>query len=269
MRLRLDRLIVGRIIACVVMSTALAACARLSISPQATERPDPVLAFQAIETERFVPDWIEVYDFHFSCASIHESGSPLRYAIDVLSQDSAEARCDKLAADAAAKLSVQTVKRLDQMGFSSIQIRRNDDVPMPGNNLVVTGRLIDLDEGNGLARIALGLGAGESSLDTDVRVYRVSHGERAEVLAFTTHADSGRMPGLAETMPVGVFLIGPITAFSLARDAASTGGKIYSTEMAYLASETGDQISGYLSQYSANESWIPWSKAKSVNLVSH
>ena len=68
---------------------------------------------------------------------------------------------------------------------------------------------------------------------------------------------------------MGVFLIGPITAFSLARDAASTGGKIYSTEMAYLASETGDQISGYLSQYSANESWIPWSKAKSVNLVSH
>jgi hypothetical protein len=39
--------------------------------------------------------------------------------------------------------------------------------------------------------------------------------------------------------------------------------------MEYLAGETGDQISNYLSQYSANESWIPWSKAKSVNLVSY
>jgi hypothetical protein len=249
------------------MSTALAACARLSVTPQATERPDPVLAYQAIETERFVPNWIEVYDFHFSCASIHESGSPLQHAIDVLSQDSAETRCDGLAADAAANLSVQTVKRLDQMGFSAIQIRRNDDVPMPGNNLVVTGRLIDLDEGDGLMRIALGLGAGESSLDTEVRVYRVSHGERAEVLAFTTHADSGKMPGLAETMPLAVFLIGPITVFSAVRNAASTGGQIYTTQMEYLAGETGDQISNYLSQYCADEGWIPGYKAKSVNLV--
>lgn len=267
--LTLDSLITVRIIACVVMSAALAACARLSITPQATERPDPVLAYQAIETERFVPAWIEVYDFDFSSASIHESASPLQYGIDLLSQDSAEARRDERAADAAANLSEQTVKRLDQMGFLAIRIRRDDDVPMPGNNLVVTGRLIDVDEGNGLTRIALGLGLGESTLDTEVRVYRVSHGERAEVLAFTTHADSGRMPGLAETMPLGVFLIGPITAFSIARDAASTGGKLYSTQMAYLASETGDQISNYLSQYSAEESWIPGSKAKSVNLVSY
>jgi hypothetical protein len=261
--------IVARIIACLVMSMALATCARLSISPQATQRPDPALAHQAIETERVVPDWIEVYDFDFSTSSVQENGSPLQRTLDLLSQDSAEARRNEVAADAAANLSVQTVKRLDQMGFSVIRISRDDDVPMPGNNLVVTGRLIDVDEGNSLSRIAVGLGAGESTLDTEVKVYRVSHGERAEILAFTTHADSGRMPGIAETMPVAVFLIGPITVFSAVRNAASTGGQIYSTQMEYLAGETGDQISNYLSQYSANESWIPWSKAKSVNLVSH
>jgi hypothetical protein len=251
------------------MSTALATCARLSISPQATQRPDPVLAHQAIETERRVPDWIEVYDFHFSTASVQENASPLQRTLDLLSQDSAEARCNEVAADAAANLSVQTVKRLDQMGFLVIRIPRDDDVPMPGNNLVVTGRLIDVDEGNSLTRIAIGLGAGESTLDTEVKVYRVSHGERAEVLAFTTHADSGMMPGLAESMPLGVFLIGPITVLSTVRDIVMTGQKIYSTQMEYLASETGDQISNYLSQYAADESWIPGYKAKSVHLVAY
>jgi hypothetical protein len=251
------------------MSAALTTCARLSISPQDTERPDPRLAYQAIETERFVPDWIEVYDFHFSNSSVHENASPLRRALDLLSQDSPEARRTEVAADAAASLSVQTVKRLDQMGFSVIRIPRDDDVSMPGNNLVVTGRLIDIDEGNGLTRIAVGLGAGQSTLDTEVRVYRVSQGERAEVLSFTTHADSGRMPGLAETMPLGVFLIGPITVLSTVRDTAMTGQKIYSTQMEYLAAETGDQISNYLSQYAADEIWIPGYKAKSVNLVAH
>ena len=267
MRLHLDSLIVVRVIACVVMPAALATCARLSISPQATEHPDPVLASQAIETEPFVPDWIEVYDFDFSTSSVQENGSPLQWTLDLLSQDSAEVRLSEVAADAAANLSVQTVKRLDQMGFSAIRISRDDDVPMHGNNLVVTGRLIDVDEGNSLTRIAVGLGAGQSTLDTEVRVYRVSHGERAEVLSFTTHADSGRMPGLAESMPLGVFLIGPITVLSTLKDTVLTGQKIYSTQMEYLAGETGDQISDYLSQYAADQSWIPRSKAKSVDLV--
>jgi hypothetical protein len=265
--LHLDSLIITRIVACVIMSAALSTCARLSISPQDTEHPDPVRDYQAIETERFIPDWVEVYDFDFSTSSVREDASPLQFAFDMLLQKSAEAQRNEVAADAAANLSVQTVKRLDQMGFSSIRIWRDDDVPMHGNNLVVTGRLIDVDEGNGLTRIAVGLGAGVSTLDTEVHVYRVSHGERAEVLAFSTHADSGRMPGLAESMPLGVFLIGPITALTMVEDAASTGQKIYSTKMEYLAGETGDQIANYLSQYAADESWIPGYKAKSVNLV--
>lgn len=267
MRLHLDSLIVVRIVACIVMPVALATCARLSISPQTTGQPDPVLAYQAIETERVVPDWIEVYDFDFSTSSVHESGSPLQRTLDLLSQEPADARRKAIAADAAANLSVQTVKRLDQTGFSVIRIPPDDDVPMPGNNLVVTGRMINVDEGNSLSRVVVGLGVGESTLDTEVHVYRVSHGERAEILAFTTHADSGRMPGLAESMPLGVFLIGPITVLSTVGDAVSSGQKIYSTQIEYLAAETGDQISNYLSQYAADQSWIPGYKTKSVHLV--
>ena len=74
---------------------------------------------------------------------------------------------------------------------------------MQGNFLLVTGRLVQVDEGNRFTRIAVGLGAGESRLATEVRVYRVTNGERAEVLRFTTRANSGKMPGALASLGVG------------------------------------------------------------------
>ena len=51
------------------------------------------------------------------------------------------------------------------------------------------------------------------------------------------------------------------------KSAASTGEKIYSSQVDRLASKTGDQVARYLSQYSATEGWIPKNRAKSVNLA--
>ena len=116
--------------------------------------------------------------------------------------------------------------------------------------------------------VAVGLGAGESRLATEVHVYRVVNGEKAEVLAFTTHANSGKMPGIAASMGVGEFIVGPITAITAIEDAVSSGQKIYASQVEYLAGETSDQVARYMSQYAASEGWIPKSKAKSVHLTS-
>ena len=100
-----------------------------------------------------------------------------------------------------------------------------------------------------------------------MHVFRVAYGERAEVLAFTTHADSGKMPGLLPSLGVGELFIGPITALSKAKDAASTGQKIYSSQIDHLAARTGDEVARYLSQYAAREGWIPRERAPSVRLA--
>jgi hypothetical protein len=81
------------------------------------------------------------------------------------------------------------------MGLRAVRVPPDSDRPLYDNTLLITGRLTRVDEGNRLTRIAFGLGAGESRLTTEVHVFRVNHGERAEVLSFTTHADSGKMPG--------------------------------------------------------------------------
>jgi Domain of unknown function (DUF4410) len=132
---------------------------------------------------------------------------------------------------------------------------------------LVTGRLIEVNEGNRLARVVLGLGLGESHLASEVHVFRVVNNEKAEVLEFTTHANSGKMPGIAVSIAFGEFLLGPITIIAAVEDAVSSGQKIYVSQIDYLAAETGDQVARYLSQYATLEHWIPRNKARPVHLA--
>jgi hypothetical protein len=263
----LDSLMSKQVLMSIVLSTALTACAQLSISPQSVQRPDPAVAAHAIEAEPVPPTEVMVRDFEFAPSSIKDNSSPLHLAINLFRQSSAEERRLEIGRAAVASLSEQTLTRLNKVGLEASRTPSDSNVAVQDNVLLVTGRLIDANEGNRLTRIALGCGAGESSLDTEVHVFRVAYGERAEVLAFTTHADSGKMPGLVPSLGVGELFVGPITVLSKAKDLASTGQKIYSSQLEHLTSRTGDEVARYLSQYAAEEGWISRDRAKSVRLA--
>ena len=189
-----------------------------------------------------------MHDFEVSLSSIRDNSSPLHHLFNLFRQGSPEEHRLKIGRAAAASLSEQTLKRLNKLGLEASRIPSDKNVSVPNNILLVTGRLITANEGNRLTRIALGCGAGESSLDTEVHVFRVAYGERAEVLAFTTHADSGKMPGLLPSMGVGELFVGTITILAKAKGGVSTGQKIYSSQIDHLASRTGDEVARYLSQ---------------------
>jgi len=262
------RKICARVSAIGALSLAIAGCATVSVTPQPVRPPDPSVALNAIEAEPAPPAEVAVSDFAFSPSSVIENRAPLNRAIDLVRSDSADTRRIKIGRDAAAVLSEQTAKRLDKLGLQATRISADKDISLSGNFLLVTGRLIDVDEGNRLTRVAVGLGAGESRLATEVHVFRVVNGERAEVLTFTTRANSGKMPGVAESMGFGELFLGPVTLMVGIEDALSSGQKIYASQIEYLAGETSDQVARYLSQYAASERWIPPSKAKSVHLTS-
>ena len=250
-----------------VLSLALAGCATVSVTPETIHPADPSVAYNAIEAEPTLPAQIAVRDFDFAPSSVTENRSVFHRAINLFRSSSADDRRIAIGRKAAATLSEETAKRLDKTGLEATRIASESDVTPRGNFLLVTGRLIDVDEGNRFTRVALGFGLGESRLATEVHVFRVVNDEKAEVLAFATHADSGRMPGVAASIGFGAFVLGPITAISAIEDAFSSGQKIYVSQIDYLASETGDQVARYLSQYSADEHWIPRSKAKPVHLA--
>ena len=252
----------------VVLSMLLTSCAAVSVTPEPIRPPNPSVAANAIEAEPTPPAQIVVRDFAFAPSSVTENRSPLHRATDLVRSSSVDDRRAAIGRDAAAELSERTVKRLDKLGLRATRVASDNDMSLSGNFLLVTGRLVEVDEGNRFTRVALGLGAGESRLATEVHVYRIVNREKAEVLAFTTHANSGKMPGIVASMGVGEVVLGPITAIEAIENAASSGQKIYSSQMEYLANETSDQVARYMSQYAAQEGWIPKSKAESVHLAS-
>jgi hypothetical protein len=267
MILRSQTAIQRRFAVCLVLSITLAACARTYVTPRDAERPDPVRAYDAIQSEPIMPAVVFVREFEFAPSAVRENASPLHRGINLMRHSSAEDRQEEIGRGAADSLSQATIRRLDKIGLEAVPVSRDSDFSPPDNTLLVTGRLIDVDEGNRLSRVTVGFGAGESQLESEVHVYRVMHKQRAEVLAFTTHADSGKMPGVVESFAVGWFIAAPITIISTFKDAASSGQKIYSTQVDHLAMETGEEVADYLSQYAAAQSWIPAEKARSVKLI--
>jgi hypothetical protein len=260
----------------VLLSIALSACARISVSTASTLPPDIAIVPDAIKAEPLPPREIVVCDFEFSPSVVLENASPLHRFTDLFRESSAEERRIQIGRDVNAILSDQIVGRVNRAGLWASRISADRGGSVPDDVLLVTGRLFYVNEGDRLTRIALGLGVGESGLDTEVHVFRVALGERAEVLTFTTQANSGEMPGLIPSLTVG-FLLAPLailpaatnitSIFSVTKNAASTGEGIYSSQIDHLASKTGDQIARYLSQYLANKGWIPKSRASSVNLA--
>jgi Domain of unknown function (DUF4410) len=253
------------------LSLLVAGCAKAAITPESIVPPDPLLAYNAIEAERTAPAQVYVLDFSFVPSAITENTSPLHRAIGLARSTQPLEREVAIGQRAAAALSGEVVKRLGKTGLRVVWVPDDQPLPARGDYLLVTGRLIDVDEGNRFERVALGFGLGESRLACDVHVFRVVDGEKAEVLALSTYADSGKMPGMAASTGLGLIAIGPITAITVveeaAKDAASGGQKLYVSQVDYLASETGNQVSRYISQYAAAEHWIPRNRAKPAHLV--
>jgi hypothetical protein len=122
------------------------------------------------------------------------------------------------------------------------------------NVLIVDGALTDISEGNRLRRLVVGFGAGSSSLDSKVSMYQRINGKLNQVLAFTTHADSGKMPGAAVFAPVGVAAGGGAAAI-VGVNAAVGGAKTYTSSTSSLAKKTSDQIVKTMTDYTAQAGW--------------
>jgi Domain of unknown function (DUF4410) len=256
-----------RVIIALVLPTVLSACAQLSVSPKQIQPADPAVAARAIEAEAIPPREVLARDFEVSPVSVKENGSPLHRLISVFRKGSAEQRRLATGRRVAAAISQETVKQLKKLGLQASRSPDNSYASAPDDVLLITGRVIDANEGNRLTRIALGCGAGESRLDTEIHVFRVASGERAEVLAFTTHADSGKMPGLVPSLGAGQLFVGTVTVFARVKAAVSGGEKIYASQMDHLATRTGSEVARYFSQYAAQQGWIPRKDAESLKVA--
>src|SRR5262245_50589759 len=192
-----------------ILSGLLGGCAQTTVQPQfaqATVGPVPR------------PNQVVVYPFAVNPAQVTQNQGLLQGAINNMEGVSTVANEESIGQDAANALADEMVKRINALGLPSWRVPRG--APAPVNSLVIDGHFIDVNEGNRLERTVIGLGLGQSTMDTEAQVYTPSSTGYQMVLEFKTHADSGEMPGAAITGPAGAAAAGGLTAGVVAANVA-------------------------------------------------
>jgi hypothetical protein len=226
-------------------AVALAGCAGASVAPESTAAP--------ITNNR--PNMVYVYYFAVNSQEVTLNQGFFQKAYENVTDTTVGPDQAQLASNTSQSLALQIVQQLESLGFNAVAIPRGTSAT--GNNvLVVDGEFQDINEGNRLRRTVIGLGIGASTMDVKVQVYQLVNGNAQQIMDFTTHANSGKMPGVAFTAPAGAAVGGAAAAASLGANLAMSGGKAYTSSMDYLTKDTSKQNGDYMSQYFGSQSWI-------------
>ena len=233
----------SRAVRSMVCIAALAGCASAQVTQQAQQQP--------VDYNR--PSQIVVYPFAADASEVTLNQSIVQRVYRNASGSDQNAQQLQIARDTAQAICEQVASDLTADGYDAVCTKRGSFVA-GANLLLIDGALTDISEGNRLRRLVIGFGAGSSVLDAKVTMYQRVNGSLNQVLAFDTHADSGKMPGAAVMAPVGV-AAGANTAAVVGTNAAMGGAKTYGSSTKNLAKKTSDQIVKAVVDYTVQNGW--------------
>jgi len=204
------------------------------------------------------PSRILVYDFAVSEREITEYQGIMRQQPSI--KDPAE-RERLIAQEVKDALAEEVADGLRKLGFTVERVSRATTVAE--NELLIDGQFLTVEEGSPLRRLVIGFGSGNSTVKSRAQVYR--GGSSRKVLEFTTHSDSGSLPGAAPMLGAGAAVQGGVTAGMVVANTAVSGVKTYKSDVVRMAAASGDHVVRYLSEFFAQQSWIradQWRKAR-------
>lgn len=237
-------------IAGLMVMTAVAGCPKTTVQPleqtSATNLPPPSVVL--------------VYNFGVNLNEVTQNKGVFQKVINAADSTTQSEAVTQIAREAASRLSTDLATQIANVGLPAQPA--NQDTYVPSNAVLIMGRFIDINEGNRAERLVIGFGAGQSRIDTQVEVIAPSTGTYTPVLEFETHANSGDMPGAAVTMGAGAAAQGAVTGGMAAANVAIGGAKGYRSGIDSMIDHSADSAIECLSQFFANQGWIPPDKVK-------
>jgi hypothetical protein len=200
------------------------------------------------------PSAVVIYPFAVSASEVTMNQGFFQKAYVTMSGADQTEQQLQLADQTAQNVCVQVAANLTGKGITTTCLNRGT-APTGSNVLIIDGNFTDINEGNRLRRMVIGLGAGQSTLDTVVQAYQKTDLGSQQVMDFSTHADSGYMPGAGVTGPAGAAAGGATAAESLAVNVAAGGVKNVTSSTGYLADKTSGQIVDQVNGYYAKQGW--------------
>jgi hypothetical protein len=199
------------------------------------------------------PTRILIKDFRVDSDSIQTTTGLYGRIKAGISDESPEITKQELSSEVIGALNKELIEKITALGITAVHAEQNQQSVQ--NEIIITGKFLKIDEGNVIRRNLIGLGAGQSSLDSKVIVLRATPQGIKEILSFSAHADSGNMPGAAVMGPAGV-AAGAATAVVVGVNVAKGAATTYKSNSANQASALADKISEELQKYFQEQGWI-------------
>ncbi len=161
---------------------------------------------------------------------------------------------ESLAAEVQSAIADTLVASLDKAGLPAE--RAPADVQASPGDVVITGHVQRIDEGNRTRRMTVGFGAGKSIVEATAELYAAVPGGAPMLLqSYDGSADSGRKPGLAVGAGMAVANSSAVTgALSVAMNVS---GERNRTPVGREATSLGRRLATEIGTYAAGRGWIP------------
>ena len=161
-------------------------------------------------------------------------------------------------------LAEELVKKIRSYGLMA---ERGFGLPH-GNSkdLMIKGQLLSIDEGNRTERVAIGLGAGRTSVQANVQVYEMTPQGMNEVDTLRGTGKSGFKPGMGEMMGVGA-IAGNLLASTVVSGALAGTSEMTSATVEADAKRLAEKIAADLGKFSVEQGWIPAEAVKKQSLL--
>jgi Domain of unknown function (DUF4410) len=219
---------------------SLVSCAGASVEQHSQQAP--------VSYER--PTHIVIYPFAVDPDEIELNRGLFERAYRSVTTTDEDEKQAEIADDISQSICLNVAADLSAKGYKAVCQKRGV-APIGDNVIVIDGEFNDISEGNRLSRTVIGFGAGASTLDTNVYVIQKTADASKQVLTFSTHADSGKMPGVAVTGAPGAAAGGAAAAASLGVNMTMSAVKGHRSSMSSLAKMTSDEIVEHLQAYLA------------------
>ena len=205
------------------------------------------------------PTAVLIYNFSVDPQAVQQNSSPLSRIVRSIGNDNETVEKLKLGNEVAEAMAKELTEKILAMGLNPQRADQNSPI-VPGS-ILITGQIIKIDEGNSIRRNVIGLGAGQSSLDTKISVLAPSSLGNQELMTFNAHGDSGEKPGALVLGPAGA-AAGAGTAATVAVHVAEGAVNHYKSDSANQGTDIAEKISAELAKYFVKEGWINSDLAK-------
>ena len=231
-----------------LLLAAAAGCAPTNVQQQPTN-------MTATQLPR--PDRILVYDFAVSPDEVEldkglSADLMQKYKEHKgMSRTAEEIKVGHKVADAVAEELVKKIRSYGLMAERAFGLPQGN-----GKVLMVKGQLLSIDEGNRTERVAIGLGAGRTSVQANVQVYEMTPQGMKEVDKMRGTAKSGRKPGMGEMMGVGA-IAGHLLASTLVSGVLSGTSEMTSATVEADGKRLAENVAADLGKFFVDQGWIP------------